>query len=329
MRRAIEELQSGTGGKPDSSYQFAIDVARQAEDYGFDITLIAQRFLGPDLDAWILATALATQTKRLQIMPAVHPGIVPPQVVAKFGASLDRISGGRCALNIVNGWWADEFNMYGNGSWLEDPAARYRRMDEYLRVLNGLWDEPSFSMTGEFYQLSNGRLPTKGFRKPPLYAASRSDDGKEIIARTCDVWFISPPHHYDAFGDNLNYVVGEIAGMNERAAGHGRKVGYGISCHVICAPTEQAAKEQALELEEYGKTDRIAAVAAKALGPGLVGTPEVIAERIDRYRQAGVECLLLHFHPMIEGLASFGEQVMPLVGHARPRQVLESALQHP
>ena len=88
----------------------------------FDSTLIAQRYLGPDLDAWMLASALAARTKTIEIMPAVHPGIVLPQLVAKFSASLDRISGGRAAVNLVNGWWADEFNMYGNGSWIEDPA---------------------------------------------------------------------------------------------------------------------------------------------------------------------------------------------------------------
>ena len=51
-------------------------------------------------------------------MPAIHPGIVTPQMVAKMGATLDRISGGRLAINIVNGWWEEEFNLFGNGTWL-------------------------------------------------------------------------------------------------------------------------------------------------------------------------------------------------------------------
>ncbi len=36
-------------------------------------------------------------------MTAVHPGIVAPQVVAKMGASLDRLSGGGFAINVVPG----------------------------------------------------------------------------------------------------------------------------------------------------------------------------------------------------------------------------------
>jgi FMNH2-dependent dimethyl sulfone monooxygenase len=325
MDRAIAELTSGEGARPDSSYQFAIDVVRKAEDYGFDITLVAERFLGPDLECWTLATALATQTRHIQIMPAVHPGIILPQVAAKFGATLDRISGGRFVVNVVNGWWADEFNMYGNGTWLEDPAMRYRRMDEYMQVLNGLWTQDSYSIDGEFYQLRDGRLPTRGFRKPPVYAATRSEPGKEIIARHGDLWFISPTRPYDQFEDNLADTQAEIAAMNARAARHGRKVSYGISCHVICEPTDAAARRSAEELQEYGKKDRISAVAAKALSPGLVGNPQQIAERIERYRSIGVDCLLLHYHPMMHGLETFGEQVMPLLERGRPQTGLKVA----
>ena len=125
MQAAITELSTpGMGEGPDKSYRFALDVVREAESAGFDSTLIAQRFLGPDLDAWILASALAAQTRTIEVMPAVHPGIVLPQLVAKFGASLDRISGGRAAIDIVNGWWAEEFDIYGNGSWSDDAAVR-------------------------------------------------------------------------------------------------------------------------------------------------------------------------------------------------------------
>jgi hypothetical protein len=93
MQDAIAELSTpGAGSGLDGSYQFALDVVAEAEAAGFDSTLIAQRYLGPDLDAWMLASALAARTKTIEIMPAVHPGIVLPQLVAKFGASLDRIS---------------------------------------------------------------------------------------------------------------------------------------------------------------------------------------------------------------------------------------------
>ena len=81
------------GGGIDLNYLYAVDTLQRAEELGFEITLLAQRFLGPDLDSWIFAAALATETKTIQLMSAVHPGIMDPRIIAKHAASIDRISG--------------------------------------------------------------------------------------------------------------------------------------------------------------------------------------------------------------------------------------------
>jgi FMNH2-dependent dimethyl sulfone monooxygenase len=86
-----------------------------------------------------------------------------------------------------------------------------------------------------------------------------------------------------------------------------------MSCHVVCADTNAEAVRLADELEEHGKTSRVSFIAAKALGPGLVGTPETIAERIRHYEAIGVGTLMLHFHPMIEGMERFARDIIPLV----------------
>src|SRR6476469_982000 len=63
----------------DEGYAFAREVVTSAEALGYDITLIAERLLGPDLEAWMLNAALASRTKAIQIMPAVYPGMITPQ----------------------------------------------------------------------------------------------------------------------------------------------------------------------------------------------------------------------------------------------------------
>ena len=82
-------------------------------------------------------------------MPAVYPGMVTPQLAAKMGATLDRITGGRFAINVVNGWFQKEFELFSNGAWIESSDARYRRMDEFVRVVKGLWTEDHFTMQGD------------------------------------------------------------------------------------------------------------------------------------------------------------------------------------
>ena len=323
MQQAIAELSTpGSGEGLDASYRFALDVVREAESAGFDSTLIAQRYLGPDLDAWMLSSALAAHTTTIEIMPAVHPGIVLPQLVAKFATSLDRISAGRAAVNIVNGWWADEFNMYGNGSWIADPAARGRRMSEFIAVLKGLWTENPFTFEGEFFNVQEGRLPTapRSWPHPPLYAASRSGPGKDIIARHCDVWFAAYKPGFRNFEENIAGMARDVAELRAQARSYGRNLRFGISTHLICCDTLAEAHGEADALEAYGATSRIALVPALALGAGLVGTPELIIERIERYCDIGIELLMLHFHPMLAGLHTFIERIMPKLPRAANAQ---------
>ena len=61
----------------------------------------------------------------------------------------------------MNGWWKDEFNLFGNGTWLEREDARYRRMDEFLQVMKGLWTQDKFSLHGEFYRVEAGSAADK------------------------------------------------------------------------------------------------------------------------------------------------------------------------
>ncbi len=221
-------------------------------------------------------------------------------------------------VNIVNGWWADEFNMYGNGSWRDDPAVRGRRMEEFLTVLKGLWTEAPFTFEGEFFQIKDGRLPTapRQLPHPRLYAASRSDPGKDSIARHCDVWFASYKPGFRNFDENIVSVARDVEDMQARARTHGRSLAFGISTHMICCETLAEAHAQAEALEAYGATDRLARVPALALGAGLVGTPDLIAERIAQYDEAGIGLLMLHFHPMMAGLHTFIDRVMPRLPRA-------------
>ena len=66
----------------------------------------------------MLTAALAARTRTIQIMPAVYPGMITPQLASKMGATLDRITGGRFAINVVNGWYQKEFELFSNGGWI-------------------------------------------------------------------------------------------------------------------------------------------------------------------------------------------------------------------
>ncbi len=304
----------GQGLAEDRSYRFALDVVLQAEAMGFDLTLVAERLVAPDLEAWVVSSALAVQTTKIRIMTAVHPGIVTPQLAAKMGASIDRLSGGRFLVNVVPGRRAHEFALYGNNAWLggEEAADRYQRVDEFIRLMKAMWLEENFSFDGKFYSARDATMTTKTMTRPhpPVYAASADERGKDIIARECDLWFAAYEPGIDTFEENAKRMAGDLKDMSRRAASCGREIGFGISTHVACGDDVDALMRDAHALENDPQHN----VAIKALGAGLIGKPQTIADRIKRYEDMGLTCMMLQFHPMRQGLQTFADKVLPLTG---------------
>ena len=125
-------------GEIDPAFQLAKDVLCEADKAGFDLCLYAERHLGADFEAWILAAAISSWTRNIRAMPAVHPGLWHPTLIAKMAACLDRLTTGRMAINLVSGWNEVEHTMYG-GDVLLNNDDRYVRAEEFIIVLRGMW----------------------------------------------------------------------------------------------------------------------------------------------------------------------------------------------
>src|SRR6266850_6649844 len=149
-------LRSVENENMETSWEYVSRLARRSEEIGYDLTLIAELLLNdikgpeaPALEAWSTAAALAAVTTRLELMVAVRPTFHHPGLLAKQAANVDRISGGRLALNVVSSWWRDEAEQYGIA--FDEHEARYARTEEWLRVVSGLWSRPKFSHRGDHY----------------------------------------------------------------------------------------------------------------------------------------------------------------------------------
>lgn len=321
----------------EASWGYVRDLARRSERIGFDLTLVAELNLNdikgieaPSLDAWSTAAALAAVTERLELMVAVRPNFHQPGLFAKQAANIDRISGGRLALNVVSSWWKDEAVQYGLD--FDEHEQRYARTEEWLRVVKGLWTQPRFSHQGALYRTVDAVLEPKPVRLPPIYAGGESDAAKDLIARDADA--------YVMHGDPPERVADKIADMRqrrERLAPAAPPLSFGVAGYVICRPTaEEAAREQAritdvrasargyanynqwlegtrleqrVSLEDYSVSNR-------GLRSGLVGSPQAIAETLDRFARAGVDLTLLQFSPQREEMDRFADEVIPLVRSA-------------
>lgn len=313
----------------EASWDYTSRLTRDAERWGYDLTLIAELNLNdikgvdrPALDAWSTAAALAAVTERIELMVAVRPNFHQPALFAKGAANIDRISGGRLALNVVSSWWADEARQYG--LQFDEHDDRYARTSEWLDVVNGLWTQERFSFSGHYYRTEAAICAPKPARRPIIYAGGESEKAKTMIAAQCDA--------YVMHGDPVSAIAPKIADMEKRrqAAG-GTAMHYGMAAYAIVRDSEAEAQrelerittiselpagyanfdqwlsgtqlERELKIQEYSVSNR-------GLRPNLVGNPEQLKARIEEYEAAGLDLLLLQMSPQAEEMERFAQQVM-------------------
>jgi FMNH2-dependent dimethyl sulfone monooxygenase len=333
----------------EATWEYVRRLAVRSERIGFDLTLIAELNMndikGPDapsLDAWSTAAALAAVTERLELMVAVRPNFHHPGLFAKHAANIDRICSGRLALNVVSSWWKDEAVQYGLP--FDEHDQRYARTEEWMRVVKGLWTERRFSHEGRLYRTQAAILEPKPLRRPPIYAGGESEAAKNLIAQEADA--------YVMHGDPPERLAVKVADMKERRARLAPEAPpmiFGVAGYVICRPTMEEAEreraritdvrasargyenynqwlegtklEQRVSLEEYSVSNR-------GLRTGLVGPPDLIAERLDELSRAGIDLTLLQFSPQYEEMERFGEEVIPLLGERpvteRPQEMVHA-----
>ena len=312
-----------------ATWDYTRALCQRAEQIGYDLTLVAELNLNdikgieqPALDAWSTAAALAAVTTRLELMVAVRPNFHHPALLAKQGANIDQISGGRLSLNVVSSWWAKEAVSYG--LTFDEHDDRYGRTAEWLDVVDGLWRQPTFSYAGERYRLEEAICAPKPVRKPPIWAGGESEAAKTMIAAKCDA--------YVMHGDEVDVIAGKIGDMKSRRAVLGLPpMAFGMAAYAIVRETEGAARleverittlnpaapgfanfdqwvsgtqlERELKIQEYSVSNR-------GLRPRLVGTAAQVRDRVAAYEAAGLDLLLLQMSPQYEEMDRFAAEVI-------------------
>ena len=224
----------------EASWAYTKALTQNAERWGYDLTLIAELNLNdikgveqPALDAWSTAAALAAVTERIELMVAVRPNFHHPALFAKAAANIDRIAEGRLSLNVVSSWWADEARQYG--LQFDQHDDRYARTSEWLKVVDGLWTEPTFSFSGAYYTTDQAICSPKPSKPVTIYAGGESDRAKTLIATQCDA--------YVMHGDPPDVVAGKITDMMERRTAAGREpMRFGMAAYAIVRESEAEAQ---------------------------------------------------------------------------------------
>ena len=329
-------------GQPDdrlkSSWEHCRDIVLQAETGGFDNILLPSGYaLGIDTTAF--AAAIAPMLRRMALLMAVRIGETWPPQLARQIATIDRLLGGRLTVNIIS---SDK-----PGETLAS-APRYARTVEAMHILKTLLNGEHLDQEGEFWRLrvDPPRVGTVSGRAPLLYFGGLSPDAREAAAKGCDVFLMWP--------DREEAVASVIADMRERAAKHGRTLRFGYRAHVIVRDTEAEARTYADRLlskldAQQGEAIRAksldstsAGVAAQAAlretaaddgyaeanlwtgvgrarsgcGAAIVGDPDQVLAKLNRYRDMGIEAFILSGYPHAAEADLFARHVLPKLDHA-------------
>lgn len=316
-----EALSPLPPGRSDAQFDHSIELLLAADAVGFDLVLFAERHLGYDLSAWLLASAVGTRLNRMRSLVAVHPGLWDPVMVGKLAVSLDRMCKGRMALNIVNGWFDEEFRMFG-GAVLQGEE-RYRRTIEFIDILRGLWANETFSFDGQFYRLDKGQLLLKPASPslPEIYSVSRSDRGRDFIAEHCDWWFVDFPKTTQSIDETVRGIEQNVADMDRRTRAIGRKVRYAFNPFLAIGRSQQEAFDAAistiLAADPDGDKRKIESRMLPNTKAGLIGPPEAVRRQLQRFADLGIELVLCKMIPNVANIQRIADEVIvPLRGSA-------------
>ncbi|USX55213.1 LLM class flavin-dependent oxidoreductase [Lentzea sp. HUAS12] len=181
-----------------------VHLARTAERAKFDFFFLAEglrlREQGGKIydldvvgrpDTFTVLAALAAVTERLGLAGTINSTFNEPYEVARQFASLDHLSDGRAAWNVVTSWDAFTGENFRRGGFLANED-RYTRAESFLRTAWKLFDtgvgqfehqDRHFDISGTF------GVPRSPQGRPVILQAGDSDEGREFAAATADAIF--------------------------------------------------------------------------------------------------------------------------------------------
>ena len=220
---------------------------------------------------------------------------------------------------------------------------RYNRSREVIEILKQAWTKEEINFTGNFYNLKLPTNPVKPYQigGPLLYFGGYSPPALELCAEHCDVYLMWP--------ETEGMLRGLMEKMSEKAAKFNRTLDFGLRVHVVVRETEEEAWKYAesiiskLDLE-MGTELRYRSLDAKSLGvsrqekmrdesstdgyiepnlwtgigkarsgcgAALVGNPNQIIEKLNRYMEMGIRSFIFSGYPHIDECNKFAELVLP------------------
>ena len=267
------------GVADDALFERVSDIAVTAEESGFDSIWVMDHFhqlplLGPPtlnmMESYSLLAALAARTARVQLGTLVT-GVTyrNPAVLAKEVTTLDVISRGRAILGIGAAWFDQEHEGYGVP--FPSTGERMDRLEEAVQICRAMFTQETATFDGRYYRVKdaiNNPRPIRPDGIPIMIGGGGEKRTLRIAALHADEW--------NVWGDP------ELCAQKaEVLARHCSDIGRDPSAIVHSTQALVFLSED----EEW-----LAGKRGQDIGrPVIVGNPDEVTEIVGRYREAGID----------------------------------------
>lgn len=297
---------------PVEAYETMTNVARTAEEVGFDTVWTSDAFWptnGPVnvsrdsqplqeflFECWTTTAALARDTSRVRIGQMITNNLFRhPALLAKMASTIDVISHGRFTLGIGSGapTAAPQLRAY-YGKDYPPTSVLSARLSEAAQILLAMWTQEEATFEGKYYQVKGAINQPKGVQLPhiPLLIAG---SGEKVTLKQVAL-----------YGDACN-LVGDPSTIQRKLTilkQHCEAVGRDyesihrtVAMYCILADTDEQA---------WAKVPEAARAAMSSIA--LIGSPATIRKRIAEYEEAGAQELFFRFPELLNTLRRFAQE---------------------
>jgi alkanesulfonate monooxygenase SsuD/methylene tetrahydromethanopterin reductase-like flavin-dependent oxidoreductase (luciferase family) len=223
----------------------------------------------------------------LAYMAALHPQLKfghtvicqsfrNPALVAKTGATLQFLSGGRFLFGIGTGWKEEEYKAYG----YDFPSARVRveQLEEALQIIKAMWTDQKATFSGRYYRVNEAECEPKPNALPPIMIGAFGPKMLRLTAKYADEWNVSSTGigKYRALVEAFEHACADVGRDPSTVR---RSWGGGCTCMPVQGEAERIYGER-YQAEDPDDFD-------------FVGTPRQIIEQMQSFIDSGVSSFMV------------------------------------
>ena len=293
----------------ENKWNKAVEIAVKAEELGFDSIWVYDHFHNVPAPAheavfecWTTMAAISQRTSRIRLGQMVGCNSYRnPGLLAKITSTIDVISGGRLDWGIGAGWYENEYRGYGFD--FKKPSDRIGMLKETVEIVKSMWSNAETTYDGKYYRLERANCDPKPLQKPlpPVWIGG---GGEKVTLRVV-------AEHADV--SNFGSSVEEFVHKREVLKGHCAAIGRDEDTIRKTISSEVFIRETEKEIIEAGSKSLWGDSAESWRSKALVGTPEQVSEKIQRYLDAGCTGFIpwCPDYPSTETIELFAKHVIP------------------